>query len=141
MIKFIQLAATQFLAGTPIPSSSDPAIAVDKLGIPRQLGPLKNLLLDGNLNSKRLFYTLMSVKRILSVKTEPDITPITMAPSAISEKLIGEMAAGVTELGLDLDLSSWEDPHLSTKVGPNGLATISALTDLDLIPKELEQNL
>jgi len=85
----------------------------------------------------------MSIKRVIDVRTSPDLSPITspMKGDAQPSYFYDKIAALLSDLRWKLDLDCWSEPHLSSKVGPNGLATMSALTDLKHLPEDLVSDL
>jgi len=85
----------------------------------------------------RLLFTLLQVRRAWDIRSSPDLLPIQQRSFA-TDFSAGRLRSVVKELGWNLGEIFWEAPHLSTKAGPNGLAMITSLEDIKLIPSSLE---
>jgi hypothetical protein len=134
-IKGIRLHVTRFLSGEPLMNPSHPSLALDKSGLPSCLGPLKDLARSEDPNALRLLHTLLRVSTMINVLGIVDFTPVT-SPSTgtIKPQLKEDFTYVLNQLEWQLEVSPWTDFHLTTKAGPNGLALLSSLTDLHLLP-------
>jgi len=73
-------------------------------------------------------------------ESKPNIDPI-VNPTKATSFLVGEAAGIVKDLGWTFNQPTWDQPHVSSKAGPNGLATISCFHDLDALPEGLISDL
>jgi len=63
-IKYIRLITTRYLCGQPI-FIPDRIIGINKLGLPKLLGPLQSLAQSTNINDHRFLLTMLSISRAL----------------------------------------------------------------------------
>lgn len=137
-IKLIRLCVTRFLAGDPFVNSGDPSLALNKLGLPRCLGPLKDLVLSDDPNAKRMLMTLLRVSQVIPARGIVDLEPIITPPKGLRIEFVQkELLLTLEKLKWSLSISPWTECHLSTKAGPNGPALLSSIIDLNLLPESL----
>jgi len=105
---------------------------INKLGLPSSLGILNELVIKGNTKRLRLLLTLLSVSRAFEFISQPNLSSITSVSTG-SNFFECELFNCVKELGWSIKQPYWDHPHLSTKAGPNGVATISCFHDLVLL--------
>jgi hypothetical protein len=136
----IQLHVTKYLSGNPSRTPDGVSLAINKRGIPVSLGILQELIDSKDVKQLRLLYTLLNVRRVWEFKSNPNLEPIRLLHHG-SSFLEAEVTAVVKDLGWKLPQPHWVDPHLSTKAGPNGIATLSSIEDRHAIPDGLGQDL
>jgi hypothetical protein len=139
-IKQIQLHVLRYLGGKPLTDSGSCPISLNSKGLPKSLGKLLELIDTGDKKDLRLLLTLLNVRRAWDFKSSPNLEPI-QQPTTASSFLEGEMATVIEELGWHFTAPHWISPHVSSKAGPNGLASISCFHDMDAIPQKLEDDL
>ena len=147
-IKATRLHVTRFLCGQPLKNSAIPSLGLDKEGLPRCLGPLKDLVRSTNPNDLRLLMTLLRVSSILKARGKVDLTPIT-APSTVkidskeSIQLKEDVSSTIQEMGLEGYIQpEWAEYHLTTKTSPStGPAMVAALKEVNAIPDNLLQDI
>jgi len=140
-IKYIQLCCTRYLCGQPL-KTNNLGIGLNKSGLPKCLGPLQGLLINKETNELRLLLSLFKVVRTIKGSSDPDLNSI-RSESHWIESFINddEIKLVLDRFNLYVDPPLWEEPHMSTKAGPNGQALISSIKDLSLLPKQLERDL
>lgn len=139
-IKTIQLHVTKYLGGHPSMTSEEVSLSINSQGLPKSLGILQELIVNKDVKQIRLLLTLLNVRRAWMFKSDPNLDPITSKHHG-SSFLEAEVTKTVSDLGWKIPIPHWVSPHLSTKAGPNGLATVSSLEDLAGIPEGLENDL
>jgi hypothetical protein len=139
-IKAIQLHVTKYLSGNPSRTSDGVSLAINRRGIPVSLGILQELIDSKDVKQLRLLYTLLNVRRVWEFTSNPNLDPIRSLHHG-SSFLEAEVTAVVQDLGWEIPQPHWVDPHLSTKAGPNGIATLSSIEDRHAIPDGLGQDL
>jgi len=132
--KAIRNHVTKYLAGEPIHFSIHPSLGLNKSGIPKVLGPVQSLL-KGDVNDLRFLMTLLVVSREIPGWNPVDYLPISSPPKVeIDLKLIDEIASRVAPHSHSI-LTDFEDYHVTTKNGPNGLALDTSIVDLKILPE------
>lgn len=135
-IKSIRLHVTRYLCGEPLMNPSHPSLALDTSGLPRCLGPLKDLVRSEDPNELRLLLTLLRVSTVINSLGIVNLSPITDKSTVppIKDELYEEFASVLRSLNWRLELEPWFQSHLTTKAGPNGPALLSSIIDLHLLP-------
>lgn len=146
VIKAVRLKVTQFLSGNlPV----DPGFTHGKL--PRCLKGLTKFII--NHEELAFVMTVLFFARRITLPAEPDLTSITAPMSGtVSEDLLSYIPGFTKALVKRLKPSekrsnklrkfSWEEYHLTTKVGPSGnQALVSCLDDLENIPDSLRRSI
>jgi len=82
-IKSIRLHTTRFLCGDPLHESTDPSLGLDKKGLPKCLGPLKDLVLSEDPNARRLLLTLLRVSTCIKAEGIVDVRSIESPPEKV----------------------------------------------------------
>jgi len=139
-VKATRLACTKYLCGEPLDRSAHLGIGLMECGLPK-CGLLTDLIRSGDSNSIRLALTLLGMSRLIKGWGAPDLDPITTpTTSVIPPEMEVEVGAVVKDLGLVCGVPLWERPHLTTKMGPNGLALAGAIWDLCFLPQEVKDD-
>lgn len=134
-IKQMRLHTTRFLAGSPLHSNTV-GVSINKLGLPRKLGPLQELVTSSNPKEIRLLMTLLIISRSFKGgHKEPDYSPITNPPV---RKDFEEYRQEIREVLKEMRLLGtpkpiWEAPHTTTKAGPHGQALITSIHDAKVL--------
>jgi hypothetical protein len=136
-IKAIRLMVTKYLSGQPLPESVHPSVGQFQDGLPRA-GKIVDLILLGEPHHLRLALTLLGWSRLIKGWKRPDLSPITATSTFVkSPEMEREVKAVVTANKWKVGVPIWERPHLSTKMGPNGLALIGSISDLCFLTSEM----
>jgi hypothetical protein len=113
-------------------------------GYPKDLGPkVTQILREGDLDSMRDILTLLQVSYIIAGWKEPDYSVIE-TPGEVNEKLeiaIRDFAANKLSIKFDVPDIYWNEPHPTSKMGPNGPAMITSHDDLFAISEERKAQL
>jgi len=110
-----------------------------KDGVPKDLGPeVANLIRGRDIESIRDILTLLQVSYIIPGWKEPDYSvierPCTSDPSL--EKEIVSFARDHLPIKFDAPRIYWDEPHPTTKMGPNGPAMFTSHDDLLALSEE-----
>lgn len=140
-IKAIRLHVTRYLCKHPLRSPQLPGMGLNRLGLPRKLGPLQDLI-NGSVQDKRFLLTLLSVSRVIPCAGKIDLSSITDPGKPVPPYIMEEMEnclnkTGFLSDGLSKDNLLFESCHLSTKSGPNGQAMGGSVHDAHNIPDSL----
>lgn len=135
-IKCIRLHVTRYICGEPLLTTSHPSLGLDKQGLPRCLGPLKELVRSEEPNDRRLLFTLLRVSSMILAFGTVDLSPITNPSKACNKmhEILEEASEVLGQLNWRLELEPWSQFHLTTKAGPTGPALLSSLQDLHNLP-------
>lgn len=136
-IKFIRHQVYLVLADCePIRSSRYP---IYRDGLPKDLGPeAATLIRNRDLDSIRDLLTLLQVSYIIDGTKEPDYSAIEQ-PSLADNRLIDSITQFASEgLQVKFDIPDiyWNEPHSTTKMGPNGPAMVTSHDDLFALSEE-----
>jgi len=141
-IKFIRHQVHLFLADCgPIKTSRYP---IYKDGLPKDLGPWAAYALrSGDHDTIRDILTLLQVSYIIPKWQEPDYSEIerSSAPDHDLIKDIAEFAKNQQFVKFDVPDLYWNEPHPTTKMGPNGAAMVTSSDDLFALTDSLIENL
>lgn len=136
-LKFIRSQLLRILAGNePIVSTRFP---IYRDGYPKDLGPkVSQILREGDLDTTRDVLTLLQVSYIIPGWKEPDYSAIE-APGVVNETLerdIEDFTRNHLSIKFDIPDIYWNEPHPTSKMGPNGPAMITSHDDLKAISEE-----
>lgn len=140
-LKAVRLHVTRYLSGHPLMEPAFPGMAINRRGLPRQLGPLQQLL-SGDVWDKRLLLTVLSVSRGISFRGKVSIQDIVNPPVTSTDWLIPEYMSAIERLNWRMDKpEDFSSAHLTTKSGPNGQAMMGSIHDAKLITSSMEDDL
>lgn len=136
-IKFIRFQLIRILAGNePVMTSRFP---IYRDGYPKDLGPkVTQILREGDLDTMRDIFTLLQVSYIITGWKEPDYSAIT-DPEESDDDFEEEIALFAKEkLSVKFDTPDiyWNEPHPTSKMGPNGPAMVTSHDDLFSLSEE-----
>lgn len=140
-VKLYRLLVTKYMSGEPI-HRVDMVIGLTKDGFPKALKGFKALIDSGDTRSIRFVLTHLSVSRAIEVTVAPSYDSITK-DSTVDQDILSQIEGFIPKFAEWNDLpfysGSWIkfDAHLSTKSGPQGLATWSAMKTAHLLPEWL----
>jgi hypothetical protein len=112
-----------------------------KDGLPKALGPMIPLIKSRDPDSIRLVLTLLTLGRAFRLPVSPNYSSI-LAPMTETTGL----SAVESFIKANIKRVVWTSPvwgefHLSTKAGPNGLATLNCINDLHALSDEMKEDL
>lgn len=145
-LKWVRLHVTRFLCGEPLTLNAL-NIGVNKSGIPKCLGPLRQLLFvvedaDGYARTRLLMTLLILSRSIKGGHGKPDLSPITNGYTGGSlEEYKPLIRRALKDLGFLGDGAPplYETYHASTKVGTLGnIATLDSVPEAHAIKGEPE---
>jgi len=143
VVKTYQLHITRFLAGEPL-MVNDAKIGVTKYGLPRRMRGIIPYIREGNPQIVRLILTVMACNRFVPGDGTLDTKSIT-EPSRAKSVTISEIEDFVPHfLGMydfKFKTPKWITAHLTTKMGPQGHALGTCLSDLILIPEDVRASI
>jgi hypothetical protein len=136
-LKFIRSQLLRILAGNePVLTSRFP---IYRDGYPKDLGPkVSQILREGDLDSMRDVMTLLQVSYLITGWKEPDYSEIERpgVTNEILEKEIESFARSHLSIKFDVPDIYWNEPHPTSKMGPNGPAMITSHDDLLALSEE-----
>lgn len=135
IMKTMRQVFLQYVNSTPV-KKTDVPLGITKSGIPKVLQSLEPLLSGSErLDIIRLALTLLSLTKIIQLKSDPDYTPIVSEYSGEDLFMIDyEIRSFLSQVLESREIPKWSEFHLSLKRGPNkGLAIHDALTDLSIL--------
>lgn len=138
-MKNIRLCVTRYISGHPV--FLDEKIGMRSDGLPKALGPMIPLITSMRPDSLRLVLTLLTLGRSMTLPVSPNYKTITQP---ITETR--GLKAVISFIEENIDRVNWTSPvwdgfHLSTKSGPNGIATLSCLKDLHALTQEMRDDI
>lgn len=84
--------------------------------------------------------TLLKLSRTLKGTSKPDLSAIvTQKEYTFKEKDL--LHDTICDLEIGLDTLMWQEPHITTKSGPNGQALVTSVYDLSILPPTLYKNI
>lgn len=142
MIKAIRLHTTRFLCGYPLHTPAHPSLGLNSLGLPRKLGCLQELAINGGVSDKRLLLTMLSISRVFVIRSVPSLDDITTSsPVKVTDEVIEEFRSVISDLNWSITKPEWKGYHLSLKQGPNGPAMLGSITDLHALNDSLVKDI
>lgn len=142
ILKAYQLHITRHLAGHPL-LKSKVRIGLSKDGLPKILGATAlELIRARHLGFIRMVLSLLSVHRMVPGDGTLDVSSIVAPSTRVTGnshwtnyiKFVHQFVVG---RGLNRFGIQWNDPHMTTKAGPNGHALGTSLIDLAMLPQEI----
>lgn len=131
--KAVRNHVTKYLSGEAVHTPIHPSLGLSRAGLPKVLGPL-NRLVKGDEHDKRFLMTLLVVSREIPAWFPVDYDPIRLAPKVVVDKgIISEISKLVTRHATSVP-TEFQEFHVTSKSGPNGLALDTSLEDLKLLP-------
>lgn len=138
----------RYLSGMTI-VHSDLRLGLTKDGLPKFLKDILSDVRSREPNRVRFVLTLLSLSRVIKYQGKPDTAQITKPSSTDDDKIINVINKYdmLSQVQIDRFVPEdeteliWTKPHVSTKVGPKGLAMWSALGELHEIDPEMERDL
>jgi hypothetical protein len=143
-LKLIRVLIHSHLSGNPITKTTEMIIGINKSnGLPKSITFLHSLILSKDVKNLRFVFTLLSVSRLLPGLKPVDLRTIT-EPSksrySMEIEIVRYMETFLRENRWNprfLNPLRKEDLLYSSKSGPNGEATLTALRDIHALPPEL----
>nr|BEQ09759.1 MAG: RdRP [Crassitunica tubakii mitovirus 2] len=142
-IKFLQLCLTRYLSGDPI-FTNQLRIGLRADGIPKIFNPLTKWIISRNKPVIRFILTTLSVTRLFKgngdLCCDSIISPSTLREETIEELrefLSSKISSKIAEWFPSRGDLEWQEPHLTTKTGPNGQALGTSIKDLLSLPNDL----
>jgi len=143
-LKMIRRLVCSYIAGNPEFRTSEHIIGINKSnGLPKCITFLHNLIESKEINNLRFVLTLLSVSRLLPGTKKPNLTTITN-PSTSRYQTEFEIARYIDCFLKETSFKpiafhsmTKKDLLFSSKSGPNGQATITALRDIHSLPQNL----
>lgn len=91
-VKGIRLHVTRYLCGQPLLVSAHPGIGLNRLGLPKSLGPILPLITQGDIWDKRFVLTMLSISRAIpcrgTVSTVDITSPGVVIPSDVINLIV-----------------------------------------------------
>jgi len=138
-LKLLRLIVTRYISGSPYHPNETLGLTRDKL--PKALGPMKEWIRSGDPDKLRAALTLLNISRWLSGPyPDPDLTPIEEAPKGQTVLPVAPIQRILNDFGICLK-PQWKSFHWSTKAGPHGPALWTALSDLQVLPATLKEDI
>lgn len=145
-LKAFRLLVTKYMAGEPLRLISE-RISINKSGFPRKISFLKTYIDSENVHQIRFALTLLGVSRAIWYdENKPDYSVLT-APQVQNPNIVKGLMDFIPEFFKMFKIPKFEgqwdrrDCHLSTKSGPQGLATLTAWRTAFLLPDWLVNNI
>lgn len=143
-IKMMRQLVFSYLSGSPQIEVKQ-IIGINRSnGLPKAIKDLHPLIVSRDPRSIRFVLTLLSISRLLPGMKQPDLSTIT-TPSAANQQFIKSLEAHMgrflVDLGWDYDIPRFfreTSLKFSSKAGPNGSASRTALYDLHSMPEVLK---
>jgi hypothetical protein len=145
LYKLYRLIVTRYMCGQPFKTVSM-RVGLTKSGFPKRLLYLKVLIDSGNKTNIRFVLTLLGLTRAISWIVEPSFSSITDSPSYennIMEEFDKFIPKFIKFHKIGRFSEKWERSQamLSTKNGPHGLATFTAMKSVHHLPEDLIENI
>lgn len=138
-MKLIRLCVTRNLSGVPL--FPDEKIGMRRDGLPKALGPMIALIKSRDPDSLRLCLTLLTLGRAFTLPVSPNYSSMTdEIKSTTGLKAVIEFIKS-NHQRVKWTSPTWGGFHLSTKAGPNGVATLSCIKDLHALTEEMREDL
>jgi len=143
-LKLIRRLVCSYIAGNPEFRTSEHIIGINKSnGLPKCITYLHSLIESKDYNNLRFVFTLLSVSRLLPGTKKPNLTTITN-PSTSRYQTEFDIARYIDCFLKETNFKpiafhsmTKKDLMYSSKSGPNGQATITALRDIHSLPQNL----
>jgi len=129
-IKSLRLHATKWIANEPIASPSPYRIRVDKTGWPMCIKFIKPD--KGDLHQYRIILTILSIMRAFEGGTPEDLTAIEDPCTGMVRESLACYSRTFSRRVRRFPLKEWSY-HFTTKMGPNGHAIASSISDASVI--------
>jgi len=112
-----------------------------KDGLPKVLGPMIPLIKSRDADALRLCLTLLTLGRAYTLPASPNYSTMTdPVKSTIGFRAIEDFIKS-NHNRISWNPPVWKEFHLSTKAGPNGVATLSCIKDLHALTEEMIEDL